>query len=212
MRTIETTAYAFDELSEDAKDKAIENLSDINVRDFEWWDSLEDQVFEDLETLGCSIPGKREIFFDIDRGSYLSFNARLTLADFILTVEKLEIDKLPQDLQKPVFSWASELSAIRPMLKKLIVDTGQIEVWASAGHGSKGIRTDSDSHFCDGGGENIEKFASYWANELEDVLKSLSEIFLSRLKSEYEYLTSKEAIVEIIKANEYEFTEDGELA
>jgi len=31
------------------------------------------------------------------------------------------------------------------------------------------------------------------------------------LQKEYEYETSEEAIVETIKANEYEFTEDGNL-
>jgi hypothetical protein len=31
------------------------------------------------------------------------------------------------------------------------------------------------------------------------------------LETEYDYLTSEEAIIETIEANEYEFTEDGEL-
>ena len=32
------------------------------------------------------------------------------------------------------------------------------------------------------------------------------------LRNEYEYLTSEEAVIESIRANEYEFTEDGKLA
>ena len=37
MKTIETVVYDFDELSDEAKQKAINNLSDINV-DYGWWE------------------------------------------------------------------------------------------------------------------------------------------------------------------------------
>lgn len=60
MRTIRTKVYKFDELSEDAKQKAIEEFCNINV-DYEWWDS----VYYDAENIGLKITG-----FDIDRGSY----------------------------------------------------------------------------------------------------------------------------------------------
>ena len=69
MRTIttHTTVYKFDELTEEGKRKAIENLYDINV-DFDWWGS----TYDDAETIGCKITE-----FDIDRGSY----CRLTCPD-----------------------------------------------------------------------------------------------------------------------------------
>jgi hypothetical protein len=62
MRTITTTktVYKFDELSEEAKSNAAENLYDINV-DYEWWQFIE----YDAEQVGIKING-----FDIDRGSY----------------------------------------------------------------------------------------------------------------------------------------------
>ena len=60
MRTILTTVYKFDELTEEGKRKALENLYDINV-DFDWWDS----TYDDAETIGCKITE-----FDLDRGSY----------------------------------------------------------------------------------------------------------------------------------------------
>lgn len=41
---------------------------------------------------------------------------------------------------------------------------------------------------------------------------SLLEDYLIMLRKEYEYLTGKEAIIETIKANEYEFTEEGNLS
>jgi hypothetical protein len=62
MRTIitETKVYKFDELTEEQKEKAVENLCDINV-DYEWWQF----VYEDAAQIGLKITG-----FDIDRGSF----------------------------------------------------------------------------------------------------------------------------------------------
>jgi hypothetical protein len=57
MRTIQTTVYSFDELSEAAKQKAIEKLKDINVN-HNWWDS----VYEDAANVFITING-----FDIYR-------------------------------------------------------------------------------------------------------------------------------------------------
>jgi len=44
-----------------------------------------------------------------------------------------------------------------------------------------------------------------------DFLRSILEDYSIMLQKQYEYLTSEEAIVETIEANEYEFTEDGKL-
>lgn len=46
----------------------------------------------------------------------------------------------------------------------------------------------------------------------DEFLKSLLEDYRIILRNEYEYLTSKEAIIETIEANEYLFTEDGKLS
>jgi hypothetical protein len=57
MRIIETKAYKFDELSDEAKDEAVEKLYDINL-DYEWYES----TYEDAENIGLKIKG-----FDLDR-------------------------------------------------------------------------------------------------------------------------------------------------
>ena len=68
MRTIRTKVYKFSELSDKAKQKAIEKFYDINV-DYDWWES----VYEDAKNIGLKITG-----FDIDRASYCN-------GDFILS-------------------------------------------------------------------------------------------------------------------------------
>ncbi len=60
MRTIETKVYTFSELSEDAKEKAIQNLSDINVN-YNWWEF----TYSDAEEIGLKITG-----FNLDRNRH----------------------------------------------------------------------------------------------------------------------------------------------
>lgn len=62
MRTIETVVYDFDELSDEAKQKAISSLSDVNVN-FDWWE----YTYDDAKEIGLKITG-----FDIERGSYVN--------------------------------------------------------------------------------------------------------------------------------------------
>jgi len=59
MRTETTTRtlYTFDELSDEAKEKALEEYRDINVC-FDWWES----IYEDAERIGLKIQS-----FDLDR-------------------------------------------------------------------------------------------------------------------------------------------------
>lgn len=70
---------------------------------------------------------------------------------------------------------------------------------------SDGIHVDRVSE------ENETEFDNE-ADQLEsEFLHDLKEEYILMLVKEYEYKTSKEAIIESIKANEYEFTQDGRL-
>lgn len=63
--------------------------------------------------------------------------------------------------------------------------------------------------------DDSEEFPEWEDKMLEmddEFLKSLCEDYRIILQHEYEYLTSREAIIETIKANEYEFDERGEIA
>jgi hypothetical protein len=64
--------------------------------------------------------------------------------------------------------------------------------------------------------ENHEDYESYESEQkMQDIedefLKSLCEDYSIMLQNEYEYLTSEKAIIESIEANDYDFTENGEL-
>jgi len=67
--------------------------------------------------------------------------------------------------------------------------------------------------------EDIIDDENSYSYELEGDMEQLSDDFLVDLKGEYlsilqkefEYLTSKEQIIETIKSNDYDFTEDGDI-
>jgi len=58
--TVTTKVYNFDELSDKAKETAIENFSDCNVN-YDWWES----TYEDAKTIGLRITS-----FDLDRSRH----------------------------------------------------------------------------------------------------------------------------------------------
>jgi hypothetical protein len=61
MRTVTKTYYSFSELSEEAKQQAINKLCNINVS-YDWWEL----TYDDAKQVGLKITG-----FDLNRGSYV---------------------------------------------------------------------------------------------------------------------------------------------
>jgi len=167
MRTIkkEYKVYKFAELSDDAKDKALEKLWDINV-DFEWWDS----VYADAETIGLKIDG-----FDIDRGSYCKGN-------FIYDAETVAKNIIENHGEKC----------------ETYIDAKKYLEELSTAEGIHNIAGMPDEDF------NHDDLGS-------EFLKTLLEDYRIILKNEYEYLTSKAAIIETIEANDYDFNDDGTI-
>jgi len=58
---------------------------------------------------------------------------------------------------------------------------------------------------------NEEQFDDMISALEEEYTNDIANEYLTMLEKEYEYLTSEEAIIEMICANEYQFTEDGKL-
>ena len=163
------TAYKYEELTEEAKEKALDKFYDINV-DHEWWDC----TYEDAANAGLKIKE-----FDIGRGSYCK--AEFT-EDACFTAHKI-IDDHGKDCE----TYKTSIDFLKE--RDEIVNTAE---------------KDENGDFVD------EYELDQKLNDIEEVfLKSISEDYRIMLSKEYDYLTSKEAIEETIKANEYDFTEDG---
>ena len=172
METIvkEYQVYSFDELSEDAKEKAIYNLYDINV-DYSWWDF----TYLDAERIGLKITG-----FDLARNRHAS-------GKFLLS---------PNEVAQNILNEHGE----------------SCETYKTA----KSFMDEFEPIFTDYLDESSEDYES---SDLEDQLTDLESEFLNSLledysiilENEYEYLTSEESIIETLKANDYQFLEDGKL-
>jgi hypothetical protein len=71
MRTISKTVYSFNELSDAAKEKAINELRGANLQDT-WWDF----IYYDAEDVGLKITG-----FDLDRNRHATGSFTLSAAE-----------------------------------------------------------------------------------------------------------------------------------
>lgn len=157
------TLYKFDELSDDAKQNAIEKLYDINI-DYEWWEF----VYEDARQIGLEITE-----FDIGRGNMIHGEYITDAHDVIDAILENhgEMCETYKTAQRYLDSWNQMQNEIEDF--------------------------DDDAE--------QEEFA-------HEFLYDILEDYLVILRNEYEYLTSDEAIIETIQCNDYEFTEEGELA
>jgi hypothetical protein len=176
MRKIkkEYNVYTFDELSDDAKEKAIEKLYDINT-DYEWWDTFE---MDD-----CGIKLKE---FDIGRGAYV----------------KLGFDESELETARAIVENHGESCATHK------ISHAYIEEYESLEREKEAIdQSDDDVAY-----EKETAIEDKMEVLKDEYMNDLQNEYLALLRKEYEYLTSEEAIIETIKANEYEFLEDGTLA
>lgn len=161
--------YKFGELSEEAQEKALENLSDINV-DNDWWDS----TYDDARNIGLEIDE-----FDVYRRT---IGGRFTQS-------------------------AEEVA------KEIIKNHGEMcETYKTAENYLKELEAEKEKNMIENKGEEFpEDFLD--TEEIDAKFKhSLLVDYLTILQSQYEHLTSKEGILETIKMNNYEFTEDGRIA
>jgi hypothetical protein len=173
MKNVITTVYNFAELSDKAKQKAIESLYDCNVNR-EWWDC----TYEDAKTVNIKITG-----FDIDR-SYCE-------GDFMESAEEtanLIIENHGKDC-KTYKTAANYLKERKELVEKY--------------SDGKTLNIVAEDNECDFDND---------CNELDaEFLRSILEDYRIILSKEYDYLTSKEAIIDTIEANDWTFTEDGTM-
>ena len=194
MRTEEINIYQFSELSEDAKQKALENLSDINLG-YEWWES----TFYDAKQVGIEITG-----FDIYRR-------------YIIT-KKINLEFTCDEILKNHGETCETYSLAENVLKKYSITEWRKE---RIEYFLQKLKDANPDFFEEWPEKEIERY-NLWDSILDDVVEQIKEleteftedikyVYLSILENEYEYLTSEKYIIETIEANKYEFTANGDL-
>jgi len=199
MRTIttKTDLYEFHELSEDAQETAINKLHDINV-ELDWWDFEIDYWKEKLSDIGFE---NAEINFTgfWSQGDGASFTAEVNLKKII---------------NHFVMCNSIDLKAQEFYLKKL----NNIENWYFNFDFSIIRLSSLYCHKMTCGIDYYQDGSEYWSNiaddlasDIEDLRTDLCQEIYKSLEKEYEWLTSKDAIIDTIEVNEYEFTKEGGL-
>lgn len=199
MKTKTINIYTFDELSESAKEKAREWYRD-GALDYDWWDFIYEDADNVAKLLGIEISRKGskgqtlEIWFHgfYCQGDGSSFAGSYSYAKGAPikirehAPQDTELHRIADQLQalqrRHFYRLCAEITSYR--------DTSiRVEVY------------NSENRYADIPDEQ----------ELTDLLNDFNAWIFRQLETEYEYLMSDETVDESIQANEYEFTEEGEI-
>ena len=200
MRILETKVYTFEELSEEAKQKAIENYRYLEVELFEWYFPIYDMFKDTYSDL-----------FDITNIYFSGFYSQGDGAMF-------EYDGIKDKL---IDEFIAQLQ-LTPLRKKLVKEA--IYFSGSGKHSGHYHNERSCSHsFCvdsqyalERYHKNIQRFIDNIAIDFEAYVEEryieLSQQLYQWLKDEYEYLTNpeEEAIFLFLDSIGYEYNEKGE--
>ena len=195
MQIIKT--YSFNELSDEAKQVAFNNNLDINVDNWDWYDPTKDDFHTILELIG---------FYDID-SSFCGFYSQGDGASFSANY------RYKKGCLKAVKQHAPNDLALHNIVKDIISHQKNNGYLLSCEVSQRG-------YYCH---SNTMSFNWYknddscfdWKNDfvednLEQLFRGLADWYYSRLRSEYEYLTSFDVVAEMLEANEIQFLENGE--
>lgn len=196
--TVETKVFKINELSDEAKQAAILALSDINVN-YDWWDF----VYENAKTIGKLMGiNISDIYFSgfYSKGDGACFEGSYEYVKGSVAAVKAHAPK-DTELHRIVAELAAEQRKCFYQIRASVKQYGHYNH-----RHCTDISVDFESHTGD---------QNYYSEEIEtNVIKLLRDYMLwifKQLGSSHDHLTSEEAVVETIEANEYEFTVDGDL-
>ena len=196
----ETEVFTFEELSDSAKEKARDWYREGNLS-FDWWGG----VYETAETAA------KLLGIDIDRKTRNSsqpaiwFSGFYCQSDYCAIEANYHYQKGSVKAIKAEFPNDTELQAITKGLQ----DVQKRNFYKLGARMSQTFRNNQsvDVWHCEDNYRDIGEDEEL----LADILKDFSYWVFSALEKEYEYLNSDECIDDGILANEYQFTEDGEI-
>lgn len=200
MRTQTIEIYKFSELSNDAKERARDWYRQ-NGLDYEWYDFTIEEWKELAGLLGIEIDN---IYFSgfSSQGDGACFTGSYSYRKGWKQAIKKETGG---ELYRKLENIGDQLQEEQ---KKYFYG-----ITASIHHTGRYCHEQSVTVSVDPG----EHISGYWSDtcdmeeNITDTLRELMQDIYYSLQSEYEYLTSDEAIDEAITANEYEFTESGDF-
>ena len=207
MKTIKVKVYGIDELSDAAKEKARAWYRE-NGFNYEWWDSVYQDAVTCGKIMGVEIgkkdKGQPAIFFS-------GFSSQGDGASFEGTYGRAAGSR------KAIRAHAPKDNTLHKIADALA------NVQKAAGRGQVRARIKAGGRECHEYSMDVEAFAENKAGEeielpesveaaLTEAMRDFARWIYGQLRAEYVYLSSDEAVDETIRANEYEFLEDGRRA
>lgn len=188
VKVKQTQTWKYDELPEDVKDKAVENLYDINVDSGYWYDydgktgfskqEISKYHLQGLET--TDLLAYKALYFDLDRGAYIQFKD----AEFTDNELARRFLGVPRDLWEQVYWTINDMPGrnSNTRLEYEKQDNGEFTAKQT---------------------EILDRAVERFADKIDEAL--------SGLRKNFKYLTSREAIEETVRANDYDFDERGKI-
>jgi hypothetical protein len=233
-RIVTKTVYRFDELSDEAKEKAREWYREGNL-DHDWWDGVYDMWTKALNQIGFS---DVRIYFSgfSSQGDGACFVARIDIEAVLsfMSTERTASESISFDGENEDYlGWViHEIGFVpEPKFARLLslvdyfCEYGPITHTGRYHHEqSVSYSVDMDlpvvSDGCDKEGwtiyvpqhKRIGNLLREFRESLEELRVDLCMAIYKTLENEYEFLQSDEVIDESMEANEYEFDEDGNPA
>jgi hypothetical protein len=200
MKTVELKLYKFDELSEKAQAKAIEKNRDINVEDH-WHDFVTDEWVDEI------IPGRG---FKATNTAFTGFWSQGDGAMF-------EYDGINDDL----FNEFLDSLGLSPMRTEWIKTQIYVSVSGkqsgrychekSCSHSIYWEVNNGDLHYSTNFHQWLMSFAGDFEAFIVDKYEDICRDLYNALEESYDYLTDDRQVAETLYANDYDFTEDGDM-
>jgi len=185
MRIAQVEVYQFNELSEEAKEKAVNELRDINTEYSSWWDH------DGLLDLSAKELKSRRIT------EHLTLSYKLVSFDFVRHHIRFESVEVNND------DAFRKFLRVHKRLWKKCHYAFYYPSYPSTAKTVFEIEHQEGLSFTDKEEEILDRACKIMNDKINEALVSLEE--------SYEYLTSRRIIIETIEANKYEFTEDGKV-
>lgn len=212
MRTIETTVYKFDELSDSAKEKARDWYRSHVFGDSNYWEHVLADADHVAELMGIDIARHTYRTMGGDAGSAptIYFSGFCSQGDgacfegsyaYKKGAHKAIRDYAPQDTELHRIADALQ-STQRLHFYKLTASMSHRGHYSHSGCMSVDVEHSEDRYRDIQGAES----------DITQLMRDFADWIYSQIEKEYDYQNSDEAVDENIRANEYEFDEDGNRA
>lgn len=195
MRIAETKVFTFDELSQEAKEVAIEKQRQWQYEYGEYLHFFQDTCEEHIMRAGFN-GIKLQYSLSYCQGDGLSFSA-----ESYDNLEQIYLDILGKGKEKTA---------------KILADNTTFQAKGNDGRYCFASKSDIDMYLENWNSainvtdtDNIDEVIEVALSRVEDIYMELCKELEDMGYAEIEYQNSDEVIIENIKANDYEFTEDG---